>query len=90
VAVAETIYILCALTSLGCAILLWRSFRATRTRLLLWSGICFLGLFFNNVLLFVDLVMTGPSIDLSIPRAIVALGTLCLFIYGLIFEASGQ
>ena len=85
---AETIYILCALTSLGCALLLWRSFRATRARLLLWSGICFAGLFLNNVLLFVDLVLTPPDVDLSIPRAVVALATLVLFIYGLIFEAA--
>jgi Family of unknown function (DUF5985) len=90
VAVAEAIYILCALTSLGCAILLLRSFKQTGARLLLWTGVCFIGLFLNNVLLFVDLVVTGPSIDLSVPRALVALATLLLFIYGLIFEASGQ
>jgi len=86
--VAETIYILCGLTSLGCALLLWRSFRQTRARLLFWSGLCFAGLFLNNVLLFLDLIVTPPDVDLSIPRAIVALGTLVLFIYGLIFEAS--
>jgi uncharacterized protein DUF5985 len=85
--VAEAVNLLCALTSLGCAILLWRSFRQTRARLLLWSGVCFAGLFLNNMLLFLDLVVI-PSVDLSIPRALVALAALGLFIYGLIFEAS--
>ena len=85
---AETIYLLCALTSLGCTVLLLRNYRRTGTRLLVWSGVCFLGLFLNNVLLFVDLVLTPPEVDLSIPRAIVALGTLVLFIYGLVFDAS--
>ena len=84
---AETIYILCALTSLGCALLLWRSFRRTRARLLFWSGLCFAGLFLNNLLLFVDLVV-APNVDLAVPRALVALATLALFIYGLIFDAS--
>ena len=84
---AEAIYLLCAVTSLGCALLLWRSFRQTRARLLLWSGLCFAGLFLNNVLLFVDLVMT-PNIDLAIARGLIALATLSLFIYGLVFDAS--
>lgn len=84
---AEAVYALCALTSLGCALLLWRSFRVNRARLLFWSGACFAGLFLNNVLLFVDLVVV-PNVDLSVPRAAVALGTLALFIYGLIFDAS--
>lgn len=37
------VYILCAITSLACAVLLLRSFRRTRARLLLWSGISFAG-----------------------------------------------
>lgn len=82
----EVIYILCVFVSLGCAILLLRNWGATRARLLLWSGICFIGLCLNNVLLFVDLV-TVPEIDLSAWRALVALATLVVFIYGLIFDA---
>lgn len=82
----EAIYILCVATSLGCAVLLFRNWGATRTRLLLWSGICFIGLALNNVLMFVDLV-TVPEIDLSPWRALVALVTLVVFIYGLIFDA---
>jgi hypothetical protein len=85
--VAEIIYILCALTSAGCALLLLRNYARTGARLLLWSGVCFVGLFFNNALLFLDLVIM-PNVDLAIPRALVALATLGLFIYGLVFDAS--
>ena len=81
----ETIYILCALTSLGCAGLLLRSWWKTRARLLLWSTVCFVGLFLNNVLLFVDLVLT-PDVDLSPWRALLAVVTIGIFIYGLIFD----
>lgn len=82
----ETIYLLCALTSLGCAVLLLRSWWKTRARLLLWSTVCFVGLFLNNVLLFVDLVLTPPELDLSPWRALLAVVTIGVFIYGLIFD----
>lgn len=82
----EAIYILCVVVSLGCAVLLFRNWGATRARLLLWSGICFIGLCLNNVLLFLDLV-TVPEVDLSPWRALVALITLAVFIFGLIFDA---
>lgn len=82
----ETIYLLCALTSLGCAVLLLRNWAKTRARLLLWSTVCFVGLFLNNVLLFVDLVLTPPEVDLSPWRAILAVVAIGVFIYGLIFD----
>jgi hypothetical protein len=80
---AETVYILCTLTSLGCAALLFRGYRQSRTRLLFWSSVCFVGLAANNVLLLVDLVLL-PSVDLSIPRGVVAVASLLLFVWGLI------
>ena len=46
--------VLCALTSLACAVLLLRGYFRTRARLLLWTGLCFAGLFINNMLLIVD------------------------------------
>ena len=46
---AETVYILCALTSVFCAVLLMRSYRRQRTRLLLWSTLCFAGLAINKI-----------------------------------------
>lgn len=84
---AEAVYLLCALTSLVCAVLLFKGYRATRTRLLFWSSLCFAGLVMNNALLFYDLVMLGPDIDLRILRTSIAAGSLSLLLYGLISEA---
>ena len=61
---AETIYVLCAVTSLWCTVLLLRRWRQTRVALLFWSGICFLMLTTANVLLFVDLSLV-PQMDLA-------------------------
>jgi hypothetical protein len=80
---AETVYVLCTLTSLGCAALLFRGYRQSRTRLLFWSSVCFVGLAINNLLLLVDLVVL-PSVDLSLSRQGVAVVSLLLFIWGLI------
>lgn len=82
---AEAVYLLCALTSAACAILLIRSYGRTRSRLLLWSSLCFLGLALNNTLLFVDLVLV-PTIDLSVARGAVALAAVVLLLFGLVWE----
>ena len=65
---AEFVYILCALTSAACAGLLFMAYRRTGARLLFWSGLCFVGLALNNLLLVVDLLVV-PATDLSILRA---------------------
>ena len=83
---AETVYILCALTSIACAALLVRGYQKARERLLLWTSLCFAGLAVNNVLLFVDLVMI-PSMDLSLARSGTALAAMALLLYGLIWES---
>src|SRR3569833_4024278 len=61
---AEAGYILCALTSLFCAALLIRGYRAQRTRLLLWSSRCFIGLALRNAILVDDLILL-PQVDLA-------------------------
>lgn len=83
--IANVIYALCALTSLACALLLARGFRQSRARLLLWGGLCFVFLFVNNVLLYVDVEIL-PAVDLSIARAIPVLIGLALLIFGLIWD----
>ena len=83
---AEAVYVLCALTSAGCAALLLRTYGRTRARLLLWSGLCFVGLALNNVLLFTDLVIV-PAIDLSYWRSGTALVAMMLLIVGLVWES---
>jgi hypothetical protein len=80
---AETVYVLCALTSLGCAALLFRGYWNTRTGLLFWASICFAGLAANNALLFLDLVVL-PDVDLSLARGVTALVPILLFVWGLI------
>lgn len=82
----KAIYVLCAATSIACFVLLWRGYRRSGARLLLWSGLCFLGLAGNNVVLFIDCVVL-PDIDLSILRSALALVGLLLLLYGLIWEA---
>jgi hypothetical protein len=82
---ATLIYGLCALTSVLCAILLLRGYLASGARLLLWAGLCFVGLGLNNTLLFVDLGLI-PEIDLTVWRSMPALVGLALLIYGLVWE----
>jgi len=82
---AEVVYLLCAVTSVVCAILLHRGYRQTRTRLLFWSSLCFAGLALNNVLLVVDLVIV-PATDLSTLRGLVALAAIMTLLFGLVWE----
>ena len=84
---AEAVFALCALASLGCAALLARGYVKRRSRLLLWSAVCFAALAVNNVLLFADLVLV-PGIDLGILRSATALAGTGVLIYGLIWDAS--
>jgi hypothetical protein len=84
---AEAVYALCALTSLGCAALLIRSYLAGRARLLLWCSICFIGLAVNNVLLFVDLVVLPSTIDLSMIRNLSSFTALAMLIFGLVWDS---
>lgn len=83
---ASLVYALCALTSAACATLLLRGFRRQRSRLLLWSSLCFVGLFLNNVLLFVDLVL-APTVDLSVWRGLLGMGAMLVLLYGLVWDA---
>lgn len=83
---AEIVYLLCMLTSFVCSALLFRGYRRSGTRLLMWSGICFAGLFVNNVLLFVDVIVLPSNIDLSVWRLLPALLGIALLCYGFIEE----
>lgn len=82
---APIIYLVCTLTCLACFGLLLRAWRASRSRLLFWSALCFAGLSLNNFLLVIDrLVFT--AVDLSTWRLVTALVALLLLLYGLIWE----
>ena len=79
------VYVLCALTSLACAVLVLRGYFQTRARLLLWTGLCFAGLFLNNALLVVD--WRAPAVDLSVWRTLPAVAGIALLLYGLVWDA---
>lgn len=83
---AALIYSLCALTAFACAALLLRGYKRSRHRLLLWSGLCFCGLFANNVLLVIDRIILPTEVDLSLLRLLVAAASLAPLLYGLIWE----
>ncbi len=82
---ATAVYMLSALISLACAVLLLRSFAQTRNGLLLWAAICFLGLTLNNALLFLDKIVI-TDVDLSLWRAIPALAGMLALVFGLLWE----
>lgn len=82
---ATIIYLLCAATALACAWLLLRSYLVSRFRLLLWSGLCFVGLSVNNVLLVMDRIVL-PHVDLATWRLVSALMALLPLLYGLVWE----
>lgn len=83
---AETVYVLCAVTSIVCAILLFRGYWASRARLLFWASLCFGGLALHNVLLFVDLILV-PDVDLFYLRTVTALASMLVLLYGLVWES---
>ncbi len=82
---AAVIYLLCAVTALACAVMLLRNYGRNRHRILLWSGLCFTGMFLNNLLLVLDRVLL-PDVDLSTLRLASALLALLPLLYGLVWE----
>ena len=81
-----TVYILCAITSFLCSILLWRGYRRSRVNMLFWSSLCFLGLTLDNVLLYVDVIVV-PEVDLAVWRKLPGLLSLVALLYGLVWDA---
>jgi hypothetical protein len=83
---ALAVYILCAVTSLACAVLLFRGYARSGARLLLWSALCFACFAVNNVLLIID-VRVLPDRDLSVARTLPSLVGVALLLYGLVWDA---
>lgn len=84
----EAVYISAALLSAACAVLLFRGYTRTGVRLLFWSALCFVALAANNILLFLDLAVVGPKIDLSLIRGLAGLVGLSLLVRALVAESS--
>lgn len=83
---AKPVYLLCAVTAAACAWLMLRAYLTTRTKLLLWSALCFGGMTVNNVLLVLDRLVFVAS-DWSTWRLGIALIAVLLLVTGLVMEA---
>jgi len=83
---AALVYALCALTCLLCAVLLFRGYAASRSKILFWSGLCFAGLLLSNLVLLLD-KLVYPEIDLLPVRLWITLCALVLLLYGLLYES---
>jgi len=79
-------YSLCTLTALFCATLLLRAYARSGYRLLLWGGLCFLGLTVNNALVAVDR-LAFPEVNLFTWRLVVAFAAMAVLLYGIIWDA---
>ena len=79
------IFSLCAITAMLCAFFLLRGYLRTKTRLLLWSGLCFVLLSINNALIIFDRWIV-PETDLMNLRLLASLSGVLLLIYGLVWE----
>lgn len=84
-AIAPAVYLLCLGSSAVCAWLLIRSYTKNKSRLLLWSAVCFFLLAVNNFLVVAD-IMLVPSIDLIMVRQLASLGAVLILLYGFIWE----
>lgn len=83
--IAAAVYVLCALTSLACATLLLRGYGRRGVRLLLWSGLGFVGFAVGNALLVADYVIY-PQRDLQLLRDLPVLAGLFVLVYGLVWD----
>jgi hypothetical protein len=79
------IYLLCFLASLACAGLLFRGYRISGTRLLLWCGLCFAFLSINNLVVMLDVL--NPGGDLRLYRNTASLMAVGALIFGLVWES---
>jgi hypothetical protein len=79
------IYLLCVATSLLCAYLLARAYRRGRTKLLIWSALCFALLALNNLVVAADVLLL-PTIDLTVLRLATSLAAVGVLLYGFIWE----
>jgi hypothetical protein len=81
------LFLLAALTSIGCTWLLLRAYTRIRVPLLFWTGVCFVFLSASNVLLFVDTIVLPTQADLRMLRFATAIAGIACLLYAFIWEA---
>lgn len=79
------VYSLCFLTSSACAWLLMRSYARSGARLLLWSGLCFVLLAANNLLLIFDMLIVRDY-DLRLGRLLMSVAAVSVLLFGFIWD----
>jgi len=79
------IYVLCLLAAALCTALLFRGYRRSGTRLLLWSGVCFGLLSLNSLAVIAD-ILFFPTRDLQLLRHGASLAAVGTLLFGLIWE----
>ena len=86
---AKLVFILCAITSIVCAIALTKGYRRSRNMLLFWSALCFGFMAANNVFLIIDLLVL-PELDMngSFWRNLLTATSGSLLLIGLILESA--
>lgn len=91
---AEAVYLLCAITSIACAIMLLRGYVRSRARFLLWCAACFVCLALNNGVLFVDKVVYPDEVlryaglSFTVWRGLTAFVGVSLLLFGLIWDTN--
>ena len=83
---SAVVYVLCALTSVACAVLLLRAHVQRRVNLLFWSGLSFIGFALGNLFLVIDRLMI-PMVDLRLFRSVPVLVGLIVLVYGLVWDS---
>jgi hypothetical protein len=81
------VYLLCAATSLGSALLLLRGGFKSKGGLLFWSSLCFFAMAANNLLLYANFVLL-PEVDLLMAARLVTVVAIVLLNIGLIWHAT--
>jgi len=84
--IEKIVYLFCAIVTIGCPVLLLRSYLQNRTKLVFWGAVFFICFALSNVLLFIDLGVLPPQYDLSPYRDGLTLAGLVAIIFGLIKE----
>lgn len=84
--IAAVVFVLCALTSVACAVLLVRGYLQSRARLLMWASLGFVAFAVNNVLLVCDRLVVVEH-DLALPRVLAALVGVSLLLFGCLLDA---
>lgn len=79
------VYLLCFVTSSACAWLLIRGYLRSHTRLLWWSGLCFLLLAGNNLAVVLDMLVF-PNADFRFLRGALSLAAVSVLLFGFIWD----